>query len=203
MNDDAPTEEGLRDKKKREARAEITRVAKRLFASRGFPAVTVDEIAAEANVSRRTFFRYFPTKEAVLFGRRAEQLEALEAALVPSSAAEAPFATVRRALLALAEHHLAERAEVLADHAIVAASPELLARDLEWDQRAFTRIAAALARGSRGKAGARRARLASGAIVGAIRVVIEDWVASGGRRDLLAEGREALDLLAALAPTPS
>ncbi len=201
MTETETTDEGLRGRKKREAKEAITAAAKRLFTARGFPAVTVDEIALAANVSRRTFFRYFPTKEDVLFGRREAQLAALEIALEPAPA-EAPFATVRRALISVSSLHLAEKELVLAEHAIVAKSAELLARDLEWDRKAFLLLARALARGSRGKDAARRARIAAGAIVGALRVVIEEWVESGGKRDLVGEGEEALDLLAALVSKP-
>lgn len=181
---------GLRDRKKLEAERTLARVAKKAFEKRGFDAVTVEEIAAAANVSKRTFFRYFPTKEDVFFGRRQTQLDALERALVPL-AGETPFATVRRALLSVSSLHLESKDDVLREHRVLAQSPTLLAKDLEWDRRAQELVAAALARSG----DPRRARLVAGAIVGVLRVVIEDWVRSGGSLDLEAEGREALDLL--------
>jgi AcrR family transcriptional regulator len=194
---DAPRAPGLRDRKKLEATATLAAVAKRLFVKRGFESVTVDEIAELANVSRRTFFRYFPTKEDVFFGRRRAQLEALEEELRRPKKNEAPFATVRRALLSVAGLHLAAKDEILAEHRVLAASPVLLARDLEWDRKAFSALAHALMRDG---GEPRRARIAAGAIVGALRVVIESWVEGGGTSDLVAEGEEALDLLAPLAP---
>jgi len=193
----ASPEVGLRDRKKAAARETLERVAKELFHERGFGAVTVDDIAAAANVSRRTFFRYFPTKEDAFFGRRAAQLEALNALLAAPRPRELPFRAVRRALVALSEQHVAAREEILREHRVLAASPELLARDLEWDRRALAVLTAALARG--GGEG-RRARLAAGAIVGALRVVIEDWIDGGATGDLRASGEEALDLLEGLAP---
>lgn len=182
---------GLRDRKKLEAERTLAKVAKKAFEKRGFDAVTVEEIAAAANVSKRTFFRYFPTKEDVFFGRRREQLEALESALVPLPD-ETPFATVRRALISLSSLHLEAKDDVLREHRVLARSPSLLAKDLEWDRRAQELVARALARSG----DTRRARLVSGAIVGVLRVVVEDWVRSDGTLDLAAEGSEALDLLA-------
>lgn len=60
------TDPGLRERKKARTRAELQRHALRLFRDRGWAATTVDDIAAAAEVSRSTFFRYFPTKEDVV-----------------------------------------------------------------------------------------------------------------------------------------
>ncbi|MEQ7129246.1 helix-turn-helix domain-containing protein [Actinopolymorpha sp. B11F2] len=71
--------EGLRARKKRAARENIAATARRLFAERGFDAVTVAEIAAAADVSEKTVFNHFPTKEDLAFAGREEGLERLVA----------------------------------------------------------------------------------------------------------------------------
>jgi len=75
------TELPLRERKKRRTRAEIADAAGVLFSRRGFEAVTVDEIARVAGVSKQTVFNYFPTKEDLFFSRAAEQREAMLAAV--------------------------------------------------------------------------------------------------------------------------
>jgi AcrR family transcriptional regulator len=53
---------GLRERKRLETRERLTRVAMALFLDRGFEATTLDDIAAAADVSRRSFFHYFGSK---------------------------------------------------------------------------------------------------------------------------------------------
>ena len=93
---------GLRERKKRRTRYELEKVAFRLFEERGFDAVTVDNIAAEAEVSPRTFFRYFPTKEDVLFGGIEQRLATLLAELDSSPPGEPVLDVMRRAVMAFA-----------------------------------------------------------------------------------------------------
>ena len=72
---------GLRERKKRETRRAINRAALDLVEEKGFDAVTTEEIAARAGVSARTFFNYFPSKEAAVIGTTAAELERMRAQL--------------------------------------------------------------------------------------------------------------------------
>jgi AcrR family transcriptional regulator len=93
-----PLPVSLRERKKLATRRELRRVALRMIAERGYSNVTVEEIAEAANVSPRTFFNYFPTKEAALFGADPELAEATREAIVHQSPGE-PVVTVLRAVM--------------------------------------------------------------------------------------------------------
>src|SRR3954447_18841111 len=73
--------EGLRARKKRAARQAIAATARRLFAERGFDAVTVAEVAAAADVSEKTVFNHFAAKEDLVFAGGEARLSQLRAAI--------------------------------------------------------------------------------------------------------------------------
>lgn len=85
---------GLRERRVARTRDAIVAAALDLFQEHGFEATTVDEIAARAEVAPRTFFRYFPTKEAVLFARAADDRARFAAALDERPATEHPFVSL-------------------------------------------------------------------------------------------------------------
>ena len=89
---------GLRERKKRETRRAINLAALDLVDEKGFSAVTTEEIAARAGVSARTFFNYFPSKEAAVIGTTAEELESYAAALETPLPGETPIGSLRRIL---------------------------------------------------------------------------------------------------------
>ncbi|OIJ62616.1 TetR/AcrR family transcriptional regulator [Streptomyces mangrovisoli] len=97
------TPAGLRERKKEETRRLLLEGAARLFKERGFEATTAADIAAYANVSVRTFFRYFDGKEALLLPDGVEIFSYVEQALAARPADEDPFDAVCNALLAAAE----------------------------------------------------------------------------------------------------
>src|SRR5580704_17255668 len=93
---------GLRERKKARTRASLREHALRLFREQGYQATTVEQIAAAAEVSASTFFRYFPTKEDLVLQddmdtRMVEALERQPAGLRPVAAVRA---TVREKVLA-------------------------------------------------------------------------------------------------------
>ncbi len=98
-----------RSRKRLATREAISVAATRLFLERGFDGVTVDEIAAAADVGRMTVFNHFPRKEDMFFDRDEEGREAVRAALRQRDPAVTPIETLRR----LAHRLVAERSPYL------------------------------------------------------------------------------------------
>jgi AcrR family transcriptional regulator len=104
--------------------SEVEAVALELFAERGFDAVTVEEVAAAAQISVRTFYRYVPTKEHVLQIQIDQRNAAISAALVERPAEETPLESLR---IALAEVIAAEDPALLRRWVgIVASTPSVM-----------------------------------------------------------------------------
>jgi AcrR family transcriptional regulator len=100
---------GLRERKKQQTRETIARAAHTLFAERGYHATTLPEIAEAADVSTRTIFAYFPSKEDILFSEFALIKDALAQALAERPEGEDALETVRKFILSL---HEVERSEL-------------------------------------------------------------------------------------------
>jgi AcrR family transcriptional regulator len=84
----------LHEQRRRSTHEALRRAALASFASKGFANVTVTELAREAGVTERTFFRHFPTKEAVLFQDYETQVEWLSEALAQRPESESLFDAV-------------------------------------------------------------------------------------------------------------
>lgn len=69
MEQEQPSAEGLRYRKKLKARLAVERAALELVIERGFDGVTVEDICARAEISKKTFFNYFSSKAAAIMGR--------------------------------------------------------------------------------------------------------------------------------------
>lgn len=92
---------GRRDRKKSETRQALREAAHRLFAEKGFSRTTIDDIAEAADVSRRTFFRYYDSKDDLLRTDVADLLPVMLAALRRRPAEEPPLAAILNALRTL------------------------------------------------------------------------------------------------------
>jgi len=104
--------------------SEVESVALRLFYQRGFNDVTVEDIASEAHISVRTFYRYFPAKEDVLHARIVRRAENLRRALAARPPDEPPLHSVR---VALTEDAAAQDPELLRQWiAVIADTPNVL-----------------------------------------------------------------------------
>ncbi|WP_406860708.1 TetR family transcriptional regulator [Streptomyces sp. HUAS MG47] len=90
---------GLRERKKRRTRDALLRAALESFTTKGYERTTVDEIADSVEVSQRTFFRYFASKEDVAFALQQVVEERFLRALAERPAEEGPFEAMRNAVL--------------------------------------------------------------------------------------------------------
>ena len=132
------TRPGLRERRRDSTRRSLEDAALRLFARDGFDATTVESIAAEAEVSPRTFFRYFATKDEVLNPERRARQARLRETVATTPAELDDLATAVAALVAVADDLRADREVLLLQRQAVVTSPVLRGRTydvlLSWQQ---------------------------------------------------------------------
>jgi AcrR family transcriptional regulator len=198
---------GLRERKKEQTRRLIADTARRLFAERGFDAVTVAEVAREADVAPKTVFNYFPTKEDLFYSRLEAFEEALLAAVRERKPGESVIAAFRGFLLSQGGV-LAIKAGGGDDEAtrqlrtvtrVITESPALLARERQVISRYEEALAALLAEETGVGARAVEPRAVANALLGvhrALIVYVRERALAGARaseirRGVRAEARRA------------
>lgn len=167
------TTEGLRERKRRQTRERISQAAMTLFLEQGFEATTIDQIAEAADVSKRGFFDYFPTKEDVVAAWQDEFAHALLKAVAERPAKE-PLANV--AVEALISTIIdAVNPQTLAIGKLIGNTPALRARDHLKYAKLEQKLAEALAARAKGKPDQLRIRLLAMSTIGALRVAGQTW----------------------------
>lgn len=185
-----------RAQKKAEVREALVAAADELFADRGFEGTTVDDVAERAGVSRRTFFRYFATKEAIAFPQSEYRVEAFRQLLEDALARGPMFEGVREACLTLAKAFTQNREQEVARQKLVDATPTLVAADLQLYQVWVDTLADAVTPKGATTRQRRRAKFFAASTIGAVRSGLRDWVAANGRKNLANLGKEAFEMLA-------
>jgi AcrR family transcriptional regulator len=167
---------GLRERKKARTRAAIREHALRLFREQGYAATTVEQIAAAADVSPATFFRYFPTKEDVVLQDdldilTMDSLNAQPRDLNPIAAMRGAAAS---AYAAMTEQDLERLAETTR---LTFSVPEVRARAVDELTRTIEQIGGALAVRAGREPDDFAARVLAGALIGVIMAATIPWAA--------------------------
>lgn len=189
--------ESLRERKREQTKVALQAAAIRLFNEKGYADTSVDDIAEAADVSRRTFFRYFGSKEGVLFSEADESGERIRQALLRQPPAKTALQAFGDAVISLAEE-VEEEDQVLAQQRVLTSSFELRSRAAEisriWRQRLAHGLAA-----REGREEATESDLLAAAVgIAVIQTVVEDWVLSDGREPLVERLRRGFELVAHL-----
>jgi AcrR family transcriptional regulator len=192
----------LRERKKARTRAAIRQHALRLFREHGYQATTVEQIAAAAEVSPSTFFRYFPTKEDVVLRddldtRMLEAFSRQPPGLAPIPAIRA---ATEEALTSFSDDEMAQIRETTE---LTLGVPEIRARAMDEFTRTMDVIAEAVAKRADRSPSDLAVRALAGAVVGVIMSVTMPWKDrsyQSGASDMFNRIDEALALLEAGLP---
>ena len=187
---------GLRERKKEKTREALVRSALRQFAKRGFEHVTVEDIATNCDVSPRTFFRYFSSKEDVLFAEADSQRGRLLDALAAQPPEVPPLRALQAAVLIVAADYEDQRETILLRHRILVSTPSLRTRAFERHHSWQSAVIDQMRRTGRAKhLSELDLRLAVAAATTALQVATELWIEGDGHDDLRALLTDALDRL--------
>jgi AcrR family transcriptional regulator len=200
-------QKGLRERKKERTRALIAETARRLFAARGFEAVSVAEIAREAEVSEATVFNYFPTKEELVYSRFEAFEQEMLAAIRDRPQGESITATFARFISKpgglLASRDPDEVDKLAGINRMIAESPALLARERQIFDRYTGSLAALIAEETGARADSIEPWAVANALIGVHRASVDfarQRIVAGARNPGLARSvrRQISQALAAL-----
>jgi AcrR family transcriptional regulator len=195
----APPTLGLRERKKAQAMDHIQDVALDLFEERGFDAVTIEEIATAADVSARSIYRYFETKEGLVLR---DALDDQFLGLLPGLLSETTdlFAAARLAIRAFSGALVGEDlAEVLKQSnrrlAIWYATPNIRLAAFGLADEMAGDIAAAMVKAQLPDRSASDCQIQASALVFGFFAALEEWFQAGQREDVFVVAERVLDLL--------
>jgi len=174
---------GLRERKKRATRTALADAALRLCVERGFDGVTVEQVAADAGVSLRTFFNYFSSKEEAVVAGDVATAAAFVQAFARRPAAEPVLDALRLALVEITADHLdRDRAAQLR---ALRRTPSLLPHQIAAYAAQERELAAAVARRVAVEPDTDVYPLMfAAAVMGTIRVILELWLDADDEHDL-------------------
>jgi AcrR family transcriptional regulator len=167
----------LRERKKDQTRRALSVAALELAIERGLDRVVVDDIAAAAGVSARTFNNYFPSKEAAVVGEGAERAEAMRAALRARPVDEPLWTALRHAIATLFAADVEPDRAWVAKAQLIKNTPALRVEQLRSDTFVQAGLAAEIA--ARTGTDARRdlyPDLVASAVIGATRTALAHWL---------------------------
>ncbi|WP_285617956.1 TetR family transcriptional regulator [Kineosporia sp. NBRC 101677] len=173
----------LRERTRQAMRAEVSGIATRLFAEQGCTNTTVEQIAAEAGLSRTTFFRYFGTKEDVVLIWIEELGPELAEALAARPGTESPWQALRRTFDILLELNGATLEQAMEFERMLEANPTMRARRREkqhrWEELLRPLIAARLPQDGPAEQDPRPRALAASAVE-CWNAALDTWRVCGG-----------------------
>ncbi len=202
MTELPPASQGLRERKKARTRASLREHALRLFREQGYQRTTVEQIAAAAEVSPSTFFRYFPTKEDLVLQddmdtRMVEAFERQPSGLTP-------IAALRGAIReGLQSYNEADLDVIRQTTELTMTVPEVRARAMDEFGRTIAVISEALAKRAGRPPDDLAVRTLAGAIIGVIMSITMPWEGWSDRQavvDMFERVDQALNLLEAGLP---
>ncbi|MFE7791355.1 TetR/AcrR family transcriptional regulator [Streptomyces sp. NPDC057460] len=164
----------LRERKKQLTYQAVSDAAIAMFLERGFDKVSVAEVAAAADISKPTLFRYFPAKEDLALHRFADHEDEAARVVAARGQNESPLDALRRHFLDGLERRdpvtgLCDHPQVLAFHRMLYGTPSLVARMYGYQGRSEAALARALGDGVPD-------RLAAGQIIAVQRILaLENW----------------------------
>jgi AcrR family transcriptional regulator len=185
---------GLRERKKIKTRIAIRKAAYRLMSEHGYDATTVEQIAAAAEVSPSTVFRYFPAKEDIVLTD--EYDPAMVAALRARPAGETPIASLRAVLTeAVASIAELEPEQLRLRTRLMTEVPALRARMTESLAETSQTLAAPIADRAGRASDDLEVRVFTAAVMGALREAMLYWAERGQKDDLVGLVDRTLDAL--------
>lgn len=192
---DAVGSTGLRERKKERTRRDLTDAATRLFAERGFDAVTIEEIAEAADVSPRTFYRYFAAKEDLVFGDLDETLERVRQAFSERSPDEPVLRSLRALLVQQAVEIDSDPTSTRRRGDLIRTTPSLQLRHHERQRAIEAALTPIVAERMGLPPGDLRPALLVALVFSAFRTAIIAWLTSGAAGQLAGRVEESIRYL--------